>query len=111
MAFSAPVTVVDSAERTESGNSGALTAGMARSVSLLVDVTAVAGTPTLDVSVEWSHDGTTWAAAETPDAFTQLTAAGTVVKSFTAQGPVYRIVWTIAGTTPSFTFSISEYVT
>lgn len=113
MAFSDPRTVVSSAARTTSGNSGAVGVfDPGSTVSLLVDVTAVSGTsPTLDLSVEWSHDGTTWAAGETADTFGQITAAKTTVKAFTAKGPKYRIVWTIGGTTPSFTFAVSQFVT
>lgn len=112
-----PREVVPSAARTTSADSGAINAGGSvrfqpiDSVSLLVDVTAVSGTgPTLDLSVEWSHDGTTWAPAEPADDFTQITAVGSVVKNFSLKMPIYRVVWTIAGTTPSFTFSIVENV-
>lgn len=114
MAFSDPRTVVASAARTASGDSGSVGVFDAgQNVSLLVDVTAVSGTsPTLDLSVEWSHDdGTTWAAGETADTFAQITATKTTVKSFTVKAPHYRIVWTVGGTTPSFTFSVSQFTT
>lgn len=114
MAFDGPREVVASAARTATGNSGALRLpSPARSASLLLDVTAASGTtPTLDVSVEWSHDGgTTWAASQPTDTFTQITAAGKAVKRFDVKGPDYRIVWTIGGGTPSFTFSAREYLT
>jgi hypothetical protein len=80
---------------------------------LEVNVSAASGTtPTLDLTVEWSPDGgTTWYKADTPDAFTQITAAKQVVKSFTLKGTSYRVVWTIGGTTPSFTFDVKEYIT
>jgi hypothetical protein len=37
------------------------------------------------------------------------TAATSVIKNFPVLSDVYRIVWTIAGTTPSFTFSVTEF--
>lgn len=33
-------------------------------------------------------------------------ATGAKVKQFTIKAPYYRVVWTIAGTTPSYTFTI-----
>lgn len=105
---------VGSAARTTSGNSGALDPGeRGNMIHLLVDVTAVSGgTPSLAFSIEWSPRGVSvFAAAETPDTFTAITATGSRVKSFTRKAPFYRIVWAITGTTPSFTFSVDEYVT
>jgi hypothetical protein len=75
-------------------------------LSLIVSVTAVSGTtPSATFSVQWSNDGTIWADAETPDAFTALTATGVKAKTFQVKGEFARLVWTISGTTPSFTFS------
>lgn len=111
---------VPSAQRTTSGNSGSLQVGPGNSggwqkVSLLVDVTAVGANAneTLDLDIEWSTDGVTFAAGETADSFAQLTQPGgvqTVAKQFNVMGSYYRVVWTLAGTTPDFTFSIDEYV-
>lgn len=108
--------VVASAARTTTGTSAALVASgpsgptTARRLSLLADVTAVSGTtPSLTLSVEWSHDGTAFAAADPADTFTAITAAGRAVKKFDVKGPHYRVVWTISGTTPSFTFAVSAY--
>ncbi len=119
MSQNVPSVEVASAARTTTGDSGyiALPAGALTgqdTLSLLVDVTAQSGTtPTLDLAVEWSLDGgVTFAAAEPADAFNQIAAATpTTVKSFGAKGTGYRIVWTIAGTTPSYTFSITELTT
>jgi hypothetical protein len=104
---------VASAARTTSGNSGTLDPGEAgETINLIVAVTAATGTtPSLALSVEWSADGTTWAVPETADTFTAITAAVNRVKTFERKAPFYRVVWTITGTTPSFTFSITEYVT
>lgn len=79
-------------------------------VAVLLNVTAVGGTsPTLTLSLEWSHDGATWAAAETADAFNQVTAVGAVVKQFTVKGDLLRVRSTVGGVTPSFTFSVTAY--
>lgn len=107
------VLVHPSAARTANGNGQAiLDSDRGDTLSLLVAVTAASGTtPTLDLAVEWSHDGSTWAPAETPDAFTQITATGSKVKTFTVKAPHYRVVWVIGGTTPSFTFSVRGMMT
>lgn len=109
--------VKTSAAQTTTGNSGALTIGgdanlgTAEWLVLGVDVSASSGTtPTLDVTVQWSLDGgTTWATTDgTPDAFAQITTTTSKIKRFAALAGTYRVVWTIAGTTPSFTFSVRE---
>jgi len=98
---------VPSAARTTSGNSGALRLDpSADNVNVAVFVTAVGGTPNLVLSVEWSNDGTTFAAADVADAMTAITTAVNRVKSFPIKGLFVRLVWTITGTTPSFTFSV-----
>jgi hypothetical protein len=115
------VTAVASAARTTSGNGAAIlpyrpdstSQDMGDQLCLLLAVTASGGTtPTLTVGIEWSHDGgVTWAPAETPDAFTQVTGTGNKVKTFPVKGPTYRIVWTIGGTTPTFTFGVTAFIT
>lgn len=112
MAYEPPRTIAASAARTTTGNSGVIGGVVGANVSIAVDVTAAGGvTPTLDLKVEWSHDGVTFAGAEPADTFTQIVAAKVTIKSFSVKAPQYRLVWTIAGTTPSFTFSAREYVT
>ena len=107
-----PALVVTSAARTATGNSVGIGCDSAV-LTVLLDVTAVSGTtPSMTVSVEWSTDGgTTFCAAETADAFTAITATTKVCKQFRAKSNYYRIVWTITGTTPSFTFSAREFTT
>lgn len=101
-----------SAARTTSGSSsGNLLGSASDTLDILVNVTAVSGTsPTCALTVEWSNDGTTWAKGDPPDAFTSITAATTVVKSFGTKGRWFRLVWTLGGTTPSFTFDASASV-
>lgn len=112
-AYEAGRTVVASSARTATGTSAALSTGAkAKFLNLLAAVTAVSGVgPTLDLSVEWSNDATTWATAQPADTFTQITAAANAVKQFAVKAGFYRIRWTIGGTTPSFTFAISAYLT
>jgi len=107
------VTVHPSTARTATGNGQAIVeADRGSTLALLVNVTAVSGTtPTLDLAVQWSVDGTNWAPAETPDTFTQITAIGLKAKTFAVKAPSYRVVWTIGGTTPSFTFTVHGYMT
>lgn len=100
-----------SAARTASGDSGVLGDGYGEAVSLRVqlDVTAAAGTsPTLDVVIEDSLDGTNWNVIGT---FAQKVAAGREVITITGVfARRLRARWTIGGTTPSFTFAISAAV-
>lgn len=102
-------TVVASAARTTSGNSGTLTGwGSAKTLRAQLQVTAVSGTsPTLDVVIEDTLDGTNWNEIGT---FAQRTAAGRevidVTSPFTSQ---LRVRWTVGGATPSFTFSVVIY--
>ena len=63
-----------SAARTATGNGSAVEVGDKAVARLLLDVTARTGTtPTLDVTIQTSFDGTTWRTAGT---FTQVTATG-----------------------------------
>lgn len=112
MPYSDPVVVVPSAARTTSGNSGSLDPGEGgETICLHVGVTAVGGTPSMALSIEWSNDGTNWAVPETADTFTAITTTIQRVKTFERKALLYRIVWAITGGTPSLTFSITEYVT
>jgi hypothetical protein len=105
------LTILPSAARTTSGSAAVGVDDLGNDyVSVQVSVTAVSGTtPTLDISLEWSMDGTIWSQAATPDTFAQITANTSVVKAFQTKGLSYRVVWTIGGTTPSFTFSVRSY--
>lgn len=70
----------------------------------VLHVTAATGTtPTLDVKIQHSVDNSVWVDLIT---FTQATAATS--ERLTVAGTVnrhLRAIWTIAGTTPSFTFA------
>jgi hypothetical protein len=98
--------VIASAARTTSGDTGAIT-GYSDSSTLRVqlEVTAAAGTtPTLDVVIEDTLDGTSW---NVIGAFAQRTGPGReVVNVTTPFTNRIRVRWTLGGTTPSFTFSV-----
>lgn len=97
--------LVASAARTATFQSAALEIGDRGTACLTLDVTAVSGTaPTLDVAIETSADGTTWRALAS---FAQKTVAGSERKSFVGCDRFIRANCTIAGTTPSFTFSVA----
>lgn len=99
------VTLAASAARTATADGTAVEIADKGAVRLLLDVTAASGTtPTLDVTVETSYDGSTgWTSLGT---FTQKTAAGTQRKNFSGADRFVRATWAIGGTTPSFTFSV-----
>jgi hypothetical protein len=93
-----------SAARTTTANGATFEVGDKGVARLLLDVTARTGTtPTLDVTIQTSYDGTTWRTAGT---FTQATAVGAQRSSFNIDRFV-RAIWTVGGTTPNFTFSVT----
>lgn len=105
-------TIAASAARTTTGNSGPFRLPPeAEYLSVLVNVTAVSGTPSNVISVEWSNDGTNFAQGDPADAMTALTAVGTKVKTFQVRAMYARVVWTISGGTPSETFDVTGVVT
>jgi hypothetical protein len=98
--------LVPSAARTTSGNSGVIEGyGPATALRLQLNVTAASGTtPTLNVIVEDTFDGTTF---NTVGTFAQKTAVSREVINITTPfTDRLRVTWTIAGTTPSFTFTV-----
>lgn len=103
-------TVVTSAARTATGNSGPLTSyGIAKTLRAQLNITAASGTtPTLDAVIQDSLDGgTTW---NTIGTFAQKTAsAREIINITTPFANTLRVLWTIAGTTPSFTFTVDWY--
>ena len=90
--------------RTATGTGSAVEVGDRGVARLFLNITAASGTtPTLNVTIQTSHDGTTWRSAGT---FTQATAVSSQRSAFNIDRFV-RATWTIAGTTPSFNFTIS----
>jgi len=75
-----------------------------RELTAYLSVTAVSGTaPTLNAVIESSPDGSVW---YTHTSFTQATASTTEAKSLSNFGKNIRVVSTLGGTTPSFTFTL-----
>lgn len=75
--------------------------------TFFIDCSARSGTsPTLDVTVlTYDKSGDDWHVIAT---FTQLTAVGKEMKAVAANmGDKIAILYTIGGTTPSFTFTVS----
>lgn len=97
--------LVASAARTASGQTGTVEGfDDVKSLRAQLNVSAVSGTtPTLDVVIEDTLDGSNWNAVGT---FTQRTAVGRQVIDVATLGRRLRVRWTIGGTTPSFTFSV-----
>lgn len=99
------VTLAAPAARTATGNGSSLALVDRNQLRLTLDVTAASGTtPTLDVTVQHSPDGSTWATLGT---FAQRTAAGSERKIFSGVDRYVRANHAIGGTAPSFTFSVS----
>lgn len=96
----------------ESGATATVTSGaqvvLAGSMAVHVDLDTVnAGTPTLDVTVEYSNDNVNWTTPASAQAVAQLTAAGTESARFETEGRYFRLVATIAGGSPDIDFSAS----
>lgn len=74
---------------------------------VILDIGAVTGTtPTLDIEIEKTEDGTTWTTALT---FTQVTTGDKVAMGRVELGGAQqiRVKKTVGGTTPSFTISMT----
>lgn len=82
--------------------------GVAADVWVGVQATAVSGTsPTLDVSLEQSSDGSSYSAV-TGSSITQLTAAGNRLAFARVTQPFVRVTSTVGGSaTPTVTFAAS----
>jgi hypothetical protein len=104
-------TLVASAARTATGDSGPLTGWYhPKTLRAQLRTTAASGTtPTLNVVIEDSlDDGATWNVVGT---FAQQTAAAREVINITTPfSDTLRVRWTIGGTaTPTFTFAVDVY--
>lgn len=99
------ITLSASAAKTATFQSAGVLVGDRGVLRLTLAVTASTGTsPTLDVVVETSADNTNWRSL---GAFAQRTIAASERKSFSGADQYVRINATIAGTTPSLTFSVA----
>ncbi len=95
-----------SAAETATGQSASVDLSTYAEALAELNVTAVAGTsPTMTVSFQTSDDGADWYDMGT--AFAAVTAVSKpAALKFTNFGQFVRAVWTIGGTTPSFTFTL-----
>lgn len=101
--------LLPSAARTTSGSSTPVTdQGDEKTLRVQLNVTAASGTsPTLNVVVEDTLDGTNW---NTIGTFAQRVGPGREVINITTPfANQVRTSYTIGGTTPSFTFSVDCY--
>lgn len=102
------VTTHVSTAETATGNDTAVELGDVATVRLVLAVTAASGTtPTLDVTVETSMDNGVTDAWRSLGTFAQKTAAGSERKSFGGCDRWVRTRRVVAGTTPSFTYTVS----
>lgn len=112
--------ILTSAARTATGQTGDFTVP-GRGMTLFLDISAASGTtPTLDVKVQ-AKDPVSGEYVDWPSAaFAQKTATGTdtltIYPGITASANravssilpnIWRVVYTIGGTTPSFTFTLA----
>lgn len=103
--------VVKSA-KTTTGNSGWIDVGDVNEIVAQLHADAGTGTtPTLNVKLQTSYNGTDATEIDVPSgAFTQVAAAASAqITSVTALHRFLKVVWTITGTTPSFNFGV--YIT
>ena len=104
--------IVPSATQTATGVSPSVEALGRTALFVCVNITAASGTsPTLQCSLEWTNGDGVWYLADPVDQFTSRSTPGGWIKAFVPKGDRYRVRWTIGGTTPSFTFEISEVTT
>lgn len=112
MSYESAQVVVPSAAVTTSGTGGGFVVPGGSRLSVWVNATAAAGTPSVVLTLQWSMDGgDTWAVADPPDVFTAITGVGCVVKDFTRKGDRARLVWAVTGGTPSLTFEARAQMT
>lgn len=101
-----PDATLASTTQTASGTGAAFDTDDAQSLKAFLTVSAASGTsPTLDVRLETTIDaGATW---RTVGSLAQIASAGSRNGVLGPLGDRCRWAWTIAGTTPSFTFTIT----
>jgi hypothetical protein len=101
--------ILESLARTTNGNSGDLRTSNGETIRCQLHITGSGGTaPTLNVLIEDTLDGINY---NTIGTFAQKTAAGREVINITTPfSETLRVSWTIAGSSPSFTFSVDWHI-
>ena len=79
-------------------------------VAIAVTTSAIVGVPSMTVSVAWTQDGTNYSVADPADAFTAITAATSVVKTFARKGIGFQLVYVVTGAAASFTVTATAVV-
>lgn len=100
---------VAKAARTVTGASSWIDIGDGAELIAQLDSAAGTGTsPTLDVKLQTSYDGTDANAVDVPTgSFTQVAAAASAqIKAVAVFHRFVKVAWTIGGTTPSFNFGV-----
>lgn len=93
------------AETATTQSSAILAAEYSEGIAYLSSAAGTGTSPTLDIKLQTSYDGSTW--FDHGSAFTQVTTStSNQVLKFTNYGKYIRFVYTIGGTTPSFTFTL-----
>lgn len=91
---------------TSTGNSGSLDGEGMSLVSFTVNITAASGSsPTLSINIQESDDQSNWISIATTNTFTGVSTQN--MRGLPLSSRYYRYVYTITGSTPSFTFSIN----
>jgi hypothetical protein len=100
------ITPMPAGSKTVTTNGAPIEVGDATVFRGFLDVTARTGTsPTLDVTIETSHDGVNnWRLV---GAFAQKTNVGSERKVFAGLDRFIRAVATLGGTSPNFTFGVT----
>lgn len=103
------VDLLASAQRIANGDGAAVELGDRGTLRLTLDVTAVGvdADEVLDVKVQTSEDNVTWRDLGSFNQATQPEGVQSERKSFVGADRYVRVSWTVAGTTPQFTFSVS----
>lgn len=98
------LTLAASAARTTTANGTTTDNEGALIANVKLDVTAASGTtPTLNVTIQGQDAAGDWFTLGT---FTQATGVTAQTIPVVLAGRQVRAIWTVAGTTPSFTFSV-----
>jgi len=116
MSYAPVIQILASAAQAASGSSAASSVPGGPDYGVLnveVDLTALTGgtTPSVTITVQWSHLGTTWADAAPVDGFAAISAAKSVVQQFAIKGTFVRVNWTSTGVPTSVTFGVTGYLT
>lgn len=99
------LTLAASAARTTTANGDTTDAEGASVGYFKLDVTAASGTsPTLDVTIQGQDSSGSWFDLVS---YTQATGVTAATKAVPLAGRKVRAKWTVGGTSPSFTFSVT----